>query len=65
MKIDKNTQWKWEKWFAWHPVRTVWGNYAWFRTIARKREWYSDEKNPSVAYLGWEYDEISNIGELQ
>jgi len=35
---------KWEKWFAWHPVKMPWGETYWLTTVERKET--SD---------GWEY----------
>lgn len=29
----------WKLWFAWYPVRTTEGDLAWFRWIARRRNW--------------------------
>jgi hypothetical protein len=51
-------QWEWQPWFAWYPVRTIWGKIVWCKSVYRRRVWYSDEKNPAKAYFGWEYDDM-------
>lgn len=32
--------WPWERWFAWHPVKTMDGKKVWLRWIERRHVWF-------------------------
>jgi len=38
MRIKQEVNYKWTKWFAWHPVKTQKDEWVWLETVERKRE---------------------------
>lgn len=42
---------RWEKWYAWHPVK-VHGRYTWLKTVYRRYNWAKSTEQP----FGREYD---------
>jgi len=50
---------KWERWFAWRPVRDIHGNWQWCKTVYRR--WQSDSKFPVMKYNRYEYGNAFDI----
>lgn len=54
---DSSPKYKWEKWFAWHPVK-VHGNRQWLKTVYRKVEMRREDVN---IYAHYSYGDIFDV----
>lgn len=52
---------KWEKWFAWYPVRTVTKKRVWLDIIYRREEQYYDYTWGGTYRTGYVYAELMDI----
>ena len=50
-------KYKWEKWFAWHPVK-IHGNRQWLKTVYRKVEIFRED---TAIYSGYAYGDIFDV----
>lgn len=52
---------KWQRWFAWKPVRDIHGNWHWLKEIFRMRgNTYVDHENWTWYHYGTIFDVIKN-----
>lgn len=50
---------KWEKWYAWHPVKDIHGKRHWMKTVYRKYNWAKSTEQPFGA--AYDYGTVFDV----